>query len=183
MAVEVGDVLESTATSYEEMMSSIPAEGLKNVMMRSAYSRIIEMLSKVKSIYNRSLCLAKATDKCVKGDLGEYCTTDCGNLGLITNGRLVIFKFGSNAFSITLEGGNIAIKSKRVSLDISSNGLLKIVLPGSTGEQVIEINMRNSDEVYENLSLMKYSLRLIEALLGKVEDTLSYCAKTRMIAC
>ncbi len=183
MAVEIGDVLESTTTSYEEMMSSIPAEGLKNVMTRSAYSRVIEMVSKVKSIYSRSLCLAKATDKCVKGDLGEYCTTDCGNLGMITNGRLVIFKFGSNAFSATVEGNNIAIKSKRVSLDISRNGLLKIVLPSSTGEEVIEINMRNAGEVYENLSLMKYSFRLIETLLAKVGDILSYCAKTRMIAC
>jgi hypothetical protein len=183
VAVELGDILDNIATNYEEMMSAIPVEGLKNVMTRSVYSRVIEMISRVKNIYNRSLCLAKAADKCVKGKIGEYCPTDCGNLGILTNGRLVIFKFSGNTFSATVEDKDIAVKSKRVSIYIGNDGLLKMTLSGSKGEETIEVNMKNPDEVYENLSLMKYSFRMIETLLAKIVDTLSYCAKTRMIAC
>jgi len=184
MAIDVTEILKGTGEKYEDVLSSIPTEGLKNTMTRSVYSRVIDILSRINAIYGKTLCLSKSVEKCVKGKEEEYCTTECGNIGFIAKeDTFAVYKYGNNSFALSINKTGVTVREKGVSLSISSDQMLKFSLPSGEGLELIEINMSNPDEVYENLALIKYVFRNIEVLLSKIIDILSYCAKMRMISC
>ncbi|MCE4606090.1 MAG: hypothetical protein F7B59_01995 [Desulfurococcales archaeon] len=184
MAVEVSETLKRVVEKYEDVLSSIPTEGLKNIMTRSAYSRVIDILSRANIIYGKTLCLSKSVDNCVKGKEEEYCTTECGNTGFIARENLfAIYKYGSNSFALSINEDGVTVKEKGGSLSVSGDQHLKFDLPSSEGSELIDIDTSNPEEVYENLALIKYVFRNVEALLSRIVDILNYCAKTRAVSC
>jgi hypothetical protein len=184
MVVEVSEILSKTGEKYEDVLSSIPTEGLKNTMTRSVYSRVIDILVKVNSIYSKTLCLSKSVDKCVKNREEEYCSTDCGNIGFVVKGEsFAVYKYGSNGFALSINDSGVSIKERDSSLTIGRDQILRINLPSGEKYESIEVDMTNPDEVYENLPLIKYVFRKVEVLLSKIIDILNHCAKIRMISC
>ncbi|MCE4614815.1 MAG: hypothetical protein F7B60_04735 [Desulfurococcales archaeon] len=184
MAIEVNEILKGTGEKYEDVLSSISTEGLKNTMTRSVYSRVLDILSKTATVYGKTTCLSKSADKCVKEGEDEYCSTNCGNIGFIAKEHLfAIYKYSSNSFALSIIDTGVTVKEKESSLEIGKDLVLRINLPSREKSELIEIDMTNPDEVYENLTIIKYILRNVESMFLKILDTLSYCAKIRMISC
>jgi len=168
----------SLETTLSRALKNLPS-GRSYAPVHSLVSRIIEDLKLMETLTSRAECVSKSMGSC----FGNVCKTGCANIYYSReDGEVVIWKVGSNAFSLrkTSRGFRASVKDFEIALE---GRKVRASLPSSEGRELVEGDINEPSSLLRSYSILSYVLNKVEPMIRNALENLTRCARERRLSC
>jgi len=166
----------------EDLIKRTPKAGYKASVYLGLLSKLASLADEVSTLAHYIECYGAAKESCKKRGGATLCVLKCGGLFAAKDGKMRIWKIGTNAFSAILSDGGVELRTERTRLVIEP-GEIKVYLRAGESWEIVEADLRDQDDVYSKSYFIRYAIRDVGRSLAVAVSDIRSCARESAIAC
>ena len=175
--------MSAVAARLEEIIRRTQKTGYKASVYMGILSKLASLADDAKTLAGLAQCYGAARDLCKKKGDSVLCTLGCGGINALQSGKeWIVWKYGSNAFSVRVSDDKVELKTERTRLVIEPSKAM-VYLRAGEGWEEIEVDLRSPDEVYDKGYFIRYAVRDVGKPLTVAIGDLRACARQYAITC
>lgn len=166
----------------EDLIRRTPKAGYKASVYLGLLSKLASLADEALTLAHYVECYGAARGLCKRAGGATLCSLGCGGLFASRSGEARIWKIGSNAFSAILSDGGVELRTERTRLAIEP-GKVKVYLRAGGSWEIVEVDLRDQDDVYRKSYFIRYAVRDVGRPLTVAVNDIRACAREAAIAC